>query len=532
MVAITHQANQPWSNYHLNQNATVVDAALVQDQAGAPTGLAGFADAAAALKTYLADCIKTPPADGTGLLGASWSLSPIIGMSARQLDTLGLDGLAWAQASDLHPKARGKAGEILLAGGGTRLFRLVPFAEASGRSIKTCGSYLGQSVAGALATGVNGSALGYGGYQNQMCGLHLVTAPDRSVWIEAASNPVLSDAAAAQIADQVIRDDGMFANCLVNLGGMGIVCGVAMETVEKHWFSVQRRRKQVDTQWAAWVEAGDFVKIAHWLGNPGPAVYYEVQIDPFDPFGTPALHTMYFRVAPPMAKGPAWKVHRLFDKIGSVIPDHQAAMAAADEGNLPDIKDLFDFYSANIFTETPQQSAVGAKTWGQLHETPPDHTRQGVVYTSAFAIDRHRFRHAVTAMNGAVVAELNSRPVDQRDRKHLLYTLRFVDHAAGTLAWTRFPHTIVVDMEGLAPWPFAEMSARATLHGLESDGIDYSMHWAKLLPPSGTKVAADFGPVSDPKSPIRRWQDTRMQLVPPEMRAWLRNRAMGDWGLG
>ena len=111
-------------------------------------------------------------------------------------------------------------------------------------------------MAGSIATGVNGSRLGYGAIQNMIRGLHFVTAPDRSVYVEPASRPVLSDAAALVFADEVIRDDAIFDGCLVHLGGMGVVNGLVVELDVKRLFAVQRVRHQVDRNWLDQISRG------------------------------------------------------------------------------------------------------------------------------------------------------------------------------------------------------------------------------------------------------------------------------------
>jgi hypothetical protein len=48
-------------------------------------------------------------------------------------------------------------------------------------------------------------------------GMHLVVGPDRDVWIERASYPVLSDALVEVLGAQLIRDVTLFNSALVSL---------------------------------------------------------------------------------------------------------------------------------------------------------------------------------------------------------------------------------------------------------------------------------------------------------------------------
>jgi hypothetical protein len=132
-----------------------------------------------------------------------------------------------------------------------------------------------------------------------------------------------------------------------------------------------------------------------------------------------------------------------------------------------------------------------------------------------------------------------------------IFTARFVTNAAGTLAFTRFAETAVIEIDGASPWilkflakrydDFAPIAreletvvrngAMLVRHVLDAKGIEYSMHWAKLGELDAAKIECDFGPFDDAHSPLARWRMTREKLLSPAMRNIFWNEALVNYGL-
>jgi FAD/FMN-containing dehydrogenase len=511
--SIDYQAFAGWKNYHASITLDVAEHGVFRRGGGAPaSGPEMFAASAAVLHHHIARAVRADvPA---GVLGATWSWSALTGTPELQLATGELDAIFPLEAGDLAPGARLDPAACVYVGGGARLDALVAWAEARGLSIKTCGSYLGQSLAGAIATSVNGSALGYGGFQNQVLGLHLLVGESESVWIERAGVPVLSDAAAARFAGRVIRDDAIFADALVHLGGMGLVNGVVFGLVPKHRFTAVRIKRAVDAGWAEALAGGDFAGVARMLGVPGEPVYYEVQLNPFAPYVTPALHTFYFRLddaggaAALAASAAPEPLPTVFAGVASALAGPQALAGGAPE--IP--PDLFAYYAAYKFIELPPPGPgepMPTWSWGELHAAQPDPQTRQLIYSAALAIKRERLPEALAAMSAAVVNGLAQLPPPQQLR-HLIWTLRFVDDADGTMAFTRFARSVVVDLEGIVLSPLSLWAADRSCTGLGDGGIDYCMHWGKFMP--GTDwIARQFG--TGPDAPLVRWRKTRRELM-------------------
>jgi hypothetical protein len=157
------------------------------------------------------------------------------------------------------------------------------------------------------------------------------------------------------------------------------------------------------------------------------------------------------------------------------------------------------------------------------------------LYNASFAVKREEIA-AIMPLLCAAVEGLTPT---------FLFTLRFVSNASGTLAFTRFPESCVIEIDGFsrnAPifGPHygdviveGARRMRACLGGgnAAQRSFDYSMHWGKLGNLDRTKVWADFGAPGTPGSRIDRWCKTRERLLTPEFAAVLWNKALVDYGL-
>jgi hypothetical protein len=506
-------SNVAWKNYHENRKLTVAQQATYRRGVGqATSGPEAFARSAPVMQAHIVTALARQ--SRAGVLGAGWSWSALIGNGELQLDTGELDALHPVAPGDLHGASRLDAGHLCYAGGGCRLATLVTWAEARDRSISICGSYLGQSVAGAMATGVNGSTLGRGGFQNQIRGIHLVTGPERSVWIEDCGRPALSDETALAFADEVIRDSEVFAAALVHLGAMGIVNGVLFELVDRHMFYSARLKRVVDPAWLAEVERGDYAAIAGRWSLPGDPVYYEVQLDPYDPWGSPALHSFIYRhAASPAAK---------------LAMEASAALKSA----APDIPaDLYAAYAAGFREIAPPgpDHPAHLQSWGDIHSGKPNADTHAIIYDAAIAIDQTRIAAAITAMTDHLQQQLQQLPPEHRLR-HMVYTLRFVEESAGLMGYTRYPRSVAMDLHGLTLSPLTLKAAADSCAALDAAGIGYCQHWGKFTPGDPGWVAREFG-AGNQAGPLAKWQTVRAALLDPLAERVFRNDALVEWGV-
>ena len=510
------------------------------------------------------------------LVGRGWSFSNIIGADKgkHRESVLMCDGLAGSimiEASDLvSPQL---AGDIALTSGGTRFRELADWAALFGRSIMTSGTHLGATVAGGIGTASHGSRLGFGGLQDMVVGLHIVTGIGESVWIEGTDVPVLTDAAAAQLDPgagtniRIIRDNESFNDSLVHLGCMGIVNCAAIRLVADDAYDKVKWIKPVGAQWLDWVAAGEWRALAQWLGRDDDPIFYEVTLNPHDWNGAHALHTMYFPSRGAPVKGDdACEDASLADALARFANSFSIAgtveLNRARLDQLADIDDEIDAEApipalapidADMSVFDPRSAArsvyeyywrsegfttagttISNRTWRQLHGDEITGGYPGSLYNASYAIEREQVPFAIPAICRAA----KSLP------RSFVFTMRFVSDPSGTLAFTRFPQSAVIEIDGLSPWicrrvrklmpattpdyqrkhkmlRYLEFTLpqgmRRTGAALEGEAIDYSNHFAKRGFLDRAKIQSDFGPVSDPNSRLMRWRRTRDHLLQTEL---------------
>lgn len=426
-------------------------------------------------------------------VGQAWSFAPLVGTPVAQL--LG-EGLSWSSRAfggKLAAGCKSAPDRLVIAGGGTRLRELLAVAEqgSPALSLPTGGSHLGQSLAGACATGTHGSRLGRGGLQNIVRAMHIVTGPDSHVWLQRADDPVLDENAMRDIAFEIpvegtraskriactlVSDNAHFDNALIHLGAMGIVNAMVIELEEKEAFDVFAIARPIDRGWLQLLDQGDFAGLAKRLGfGKTPLEFYELTFDPHQPFSAAAAHLIYTRAAGECAAGgPRPAVADSIAGIGSqLLADparhdglfadlhpESADKAATAGGPLdPAVKQILRTILAQSQSESvfehyrkggafrpvsgpidPSRDRKTGGSWADIHGDAITGGIPGSLYNASFAIARQDTGKAIAAITQAVEGLAPS----------FVFTLRFVTDAAGTLAFTRFGENTVIEIDGLS----------------------------------------------------------------------------------
>jgi hypothetical protein len=516
MTHIIDHGARFWRNYH---GSVAHDVAQLCEVGFEPTPGAMIEVLAAtgrALAQHLGQARVT--GERVNPAGSAWSFTDLVAgadclMGIRLGDggSLGTNGLVW-------PVAPGQCRisdpeRLALAWGGTRIGQLNRALAARGRSIRTSGSHDGQTLAGAIGTGVHGGAHAQGGFQNHVRGLHIVAGPGRSWWLERRSDPVLADGVAVQLGARLIRDDRLFDSALIHLGGMGVINAVLIDTVPLFVCDVLAALAPVSPAWLGLLAAGDWRALARAQGHDDDPYFMEVTLDPAEPFSQPAMHTLYFKRDEHDGGQCALDdlhLNQPLNCLGKAGPADTAEAAAAP----PDLGADIDV--AALLRAQFRPCAIGARwgTWGELNGP---HHPLAPLYNAAFAVPRARAAEAVQAALAAVAGL----------PRHFVFTLRPVDGAAGGLAFTRFGTNVVINLDGLGTSlsPVGPMAAAAVRAALDGAGIPYSLHWGKLGGLDAAKVVADFGPARE------RWRAARRRLLGPAMRQIITNPALVAWGL-
>lgn len=517
-----------WHNYHRNIARMVTDRLGIDDQEDRGKDAAGYFIATRrAYQALLAD-IERNGAD-IRPLGAGWTFSDAVRPSGQIVHTMaeastqprwqGAGAIFAVEAAQLRPPASATPRRYVLAAGGARIRDLNAWLDGCHPplSLRTSGASDGQSIAGAIATGVHGSVPTLGGIQDHVCGIHLVTGADRSVWLEHPDRPVLSDSFALGFADEVRRHADQFEAAMSHLGGLGYVNAVLLDCAETFMLEVIQAKHIVGRDGLAELAAGDFRAFCQRVTGIDDEPYFlQVIVNPFHPFDSEALCRLYALHRPEalIEKGNIFE--QLFKKATA------SALSFGDPISL-----LTTFFAANprlrgpgiallMSTAFPEQPSNRTNPrlvrWSATLSPPAEFGR---LFSASFAVPRGRLLDALDVMLPAF---------QRNDGGDLVFTLRFVKRSSGLLSFTRFEDNVVIDLDGF--WSTASQYAYDRVHrAMATSGIPFGQHPGKIGRIDKTSMVADFG------DKLLRWKDARRALLAPGLIDHFGGRALSDWGM-
>ena len=450
----------------------------------------------AALQTIIADTL----AAGTTLraIGGGWSLSKAAVTDGNLIDTLALNWTFPLDAASLVPGYAGDPKLLQYFQCGTTIDRVNRTLFNRQLALKTSGASNGQTIVGAMSTCTHGSRFRFGSIPDYIRGLHILTAPDRAIWLERASDPVFSDATVATLGAQLVRDDTLFNSALVSFGSFGIIFGVLIEAEPLYLLEVWRRRLPIDDALLTAMRTLDLSGIS----TPYPAVepfHFEVVINPHDTAGGAYVTTMYQRPyragytppdITPEGRGPGDDVLGVMGKIGNVVG---AIVAPA--------VNLVVSAEYPLYYNDPNETAAQAAT-----HKPVQWGTTGEIFDTNQSFQKEMSAELGVAMEDAQRAYQILIGAPELQRYPGLLAFRWVKGSRGLLAFARFPTTCTIEL----PAAFADGTTnyyQAVWSGLEAAGIPYTLHWGQMNNFTPDRVRAMYGAARD------QWVASRRQLL-------------------
>ncbi|MEJ0106462.1 MAG: hypothetical protein WDO19_29690 [Bacteroidota bacterium] len=168
-------------------------------------------------------------------MGSAWSLNNIAHHKQRMHFNSDMNIKKPILDDEMHPSSEYKRENIFLIQCGNIIKEIQSFVGDHGKSVKTSGASNGQTIGGAISTGIHGSAWDTGCAQDAVIGLNLIIGPNPEdvIYLERHTQPALNDVFAARINARVIRNDDLFNAALVGIGAFGFIHGVVIETVDR-----------------------------------------------------------------------------------------------------------------------------------------------------------------------------------------------------------------------------------------------------------------------------------------------------------
>jgi hypothetical protein len=437
-------------------------------------------------------------------IGGGWSLSSAAVTDGRLIDTLALN---WAFPADATSVVNAYTGDpallmYLQCGVSVREANRMLFEQPTQLALKTSGASNGQTIVGAVATGTHGSRFRFGAMQDFVVGIHLITGPGRAIWLERASQPVLSDGLIAKLGAELVRDDTLFNAALVSFGSFGIILGVLIEAAPIYLLEVSRWRQAIDERLKRAMRALDFTGINLPDKSKEP-FHFEVVINPHDTGGGAYVTAMYDRpyrsnYAPPPVSpsglGPGDDVVALVGNLGDRLP--------ALIGKLVNLV---------VPSEYPLLKKV-LGTPGEIFDSNTDFQK---VMSAEIGI---------ALEDAARVLDLLLATPEVKDYAGLL-AFRWVKGSKALLAFTRFATTCTIELPGT----YADRTMayyHAVWKALEDAHIPYTLHWGQINNFTPARVRSMYGAAVDD------WVSSRNRLLDPQTRAVFTSPFLQQCGLG
>ena len=438
-------------------------------------------------------------------MGGGWSYSRVLETDGLLFNTRPLTYTFNVLQTQVHDRFEGRAERLLFCQCGTTVNDVSRILTARGLSLPTTGAADRQTIVGAFSTGTHGSAIDIGSMQDFVVALHVIVSPERTVWLERASRPVVGDAYAEAFGvapKDILRDDELFDAAVLSFGSFGIIHGAMVEARPIFHLSASRTVIPLDERlWRA-IEHLDFSEAQ--LPRPGERPFhFALVVNPNNIDDGVYATVMYEdEVAPPGATPASSESSvgattlELIGEIMTLLPPFTSVI----QGYL--LRRLYPEYENVYGTHAEIFSVVTARGKGTSvgMGIPMDRVKEGL---------------------NIVVDTVATYPAP------IVVQLRFVPSSPATLAFTRYkPSTCILEIDGPRGSRVNTILERIW-DAFEAAGIPHTFHWGKVNRLDRNRTRRIYGDAVD------RWRNARHRLLPTkELRALFSNSFVEDLGLG
>ncbi len=495
-----------WSNYHGTVRSAVPIYCTPDTMSSAgdstPRRLARHGQA---LKAILEYCFTQNPPAQLRVLGARWSLSNILEPHDVVLDPANLNITLTLREEWLTPDYRAirrPHGFVpVFVQGGTHISTLNRRLGQSGLALQTSGASDGHRIAGCIATGTHGSAMGIGALHDTVLALHLLVSPDKSVLLQAQTAPACTDDVAAWLEQETglsttsVRDDRLFAAAQVSLGSLGIVHGVIVEATPLYRLRPRRvvGRLQDTALWHALTTLETQALHPDIAERP---FHFEAVLHPYPP-----------RLLPGMFMTLLWKESATDIPFAGPMPVRPEISSEA-MGLIGLLGELADSPLSTVLVRAALSKTLGSRYKAGDGEPAfpsdlfgPSSTPAGHG-TSTEIVVAHTDTHATVDTIYRVLR------TEARRGNHLLgpVALRFVPQTNALLGMNIHPMNCYIELPSVRNQE-VEVLYQACWDALAQQGIAFTCHWGQRLRLDRAQLEHYFGPR------VQHWLDARAALL-------------------
>lgn len=472
MATTTKHSIGTWDTFHNNGpfETKILYKTSLEGKGNMPSLIDRYNDAAAEIQRLLKEALDKQ--EGFRAYGSAWSMNHI----AHQKDNMHFNAemnLKKAILDDeMEPGSAFKQANLFFVQCGNVIKELHKFVFDHGKSLQATGASNGQTIAGCLSTGVHGSALGVGSVQDCVVGLNLIIGPGPNdiVYLERHTAPALSDIFAQRIKARMIRNDGLFYAALVGLGAFGFIHGIVIETEDR--YLLKRYVKKINKGLAL-----DLAKTLDFANSPftipgetdgqgkgNIPFHYKVFINPYVDDPDYVVEVLYKKPFVPVYPDPLPRIKT------AIYRDLIILFTKIAEKHKNSIPKLIKVLGKSVLP------AVDLEATGTLGEIFWDAPYQGPAFAIAVGVDHSDSPKAL---------ELLTKLAREEGPIPGIYAMRFVKQSKATLAFTQFPVTCMLEIDGLI-WKgkknkmiSLEQFCTRTIEVLQANNIPFTIHWGK-----------------------------------------------------
>lgn len=456
--------------------------------------------------------------EGFRAFGARWSMNHILHHENRMHFNENMNIKISISDNDIHAGSPYNAEDLFLIECGNRIKEITEFVKREGKSLKTCGASNGQTVAGSISTGIHGSALDVGSFQDGVVGINLIIGPDPAdiVYLERDTSPALNNNFATKINARVIRDDELFNAALVGLGSFGFIHGVVIET--ENLFLLNRYVRKINKEVALKLAtAMDFKNSEFNIpaevdanGKPNQPYHYKIFINPYVDEPDYVIEIMYKKPFRGDYPDPIPQIQTAIYKDLILL---FGKIAARHRNSIPL---LIRLLQGSVLPR------VDDDTIGTLGEIFDDAINQGPAFACSVGVDHRDSKKALEVLVNLTKQE---GPIPG------IFAMRFIKKSSATLAFSRFPITCMIEIDG-ALWKgnsrmiSLENYCKRIVEVLIQNGIQFTIHWGKNAAWSFPGLVEEMYGAN-----VTKWKDQRRSLLSDAQAKLFSNKFLRDVNL-
>lgn len=454
-----------------------------------------------ALSAIVKHCFTTQGAT-LRTVGSRWSFSNIIKPGNVVVDPANLNALFRVKTEWLNAAYRKQRPGFtpIFSQGGTHVGSLNRRLLDMDLALQTSGAGDGQRIAGCISTGTHGAAIDIGAMHDTVLGVHLLTAPGHSVFVQpkaAACSDEVAHWLQRETAWKVdpINDDELFHAAQVGLGSLGFVHGVVLETAPL--YSLQMRiaaRPFGDAE--VWNMLTDLNTQRFHKDIAARPYHVEVVFHPYPSSAKPGafVKLMWKR---PAAEAPHTSPSPSAPAMASDMMGLIGKLSGAIDGSLPTLA-LRLFISEQLekrYKSGDSTPRLPGMMFGPT-SLPP-----GFGASTEVIVDQVKTRRALEVLYDVLGSEAGH-------GRHLLgaISVRFVPKTNATLGMNIHPMNAFIELPSVRNAEVLGIYQRYW-DALAHEGIPFACHWGQLHGMNPARMQSYFGPR------VERWKAARDKLL-------------------